>query len=382
MAGKSKRPKLMLDCEELARLQRLRQAPTASLREVQRAQILTRYHSGETVAQIARDLRMTRTSVAKWINRALAVGAVAALKDAYHRPRAPSITEEASAWVVSLACRKPKDLGYAAETWTRSALANHVRSHAVAAGHPSLHKAVKATVQRILAAQPLHPERIRYYLERRDPQFDEKMKIVLLVYQAVALQNEERKHTDSPLPVVTVSVDEKPGLQAIANTAPDLPPVPGKYAEISRDHEYKRLGTCSILAALDLHDGHVTARVERRHRSAEFIALLKDLDQYYSPECSIRLILDNHSAHISKETRAYLETRPNRFRYVLTPTHGSWLNIVETLFGKMARTFLKNIRVQSWAELKDRILRGIAEINAAPIVHRWKKFGSLDELIF
>lgn len=382
MAGKSKRPKLTLDSEELARLQHLRQAPTAPLREVQRAQILTRYHAGETVAQIARDIHMTRTSVAKWINRALAVGAGAALKDAYHRPKAPSITEEACAWVVSLACRKPKDLGYAAETWTRSALANHVRSHAVEAGHPSLAKAVKATVQRILAAQPLHPERIKYYLERRDPQVDEKMKIVLLVYQAVALQNEARTDTGVPHSVITVSVDEKPGLQAIANTAPDLPPVPGKHAEISRDYEYKRLGTCSILAALDLHDGHVTARVERRHRSIEFIALLKDLDRYYPPECSIRLILDNHSAHISKETQAYLETRPNRFRYVLTPTHGSWLNIVETLFGKMARTFLKNIRVQSWGELKDRILRGIAEINAAPVVHRWKKFGALDEIIF
>lgn len=382
MAGKSTRPKLTLDSEELTRLQHLRQAPTAPLREVQRAQILTRYHAGDTVAQIARDLHMTRTSVAKWINRALAVGASAALKDAYHRPKAPSITEEACAWVVSLACRKPKDLGYAAEMWTRSALANHARGHAVEAGHPSLAKAVKATVQRILAAQPLHPERIKYYLERRDPQFDEKMKVVLLVYQAVALQNEERKQTDGPLPVITVSVDEKPGLQAIANTAPDLPPVPGQHAEVARDYEYKRLGTCSILAALDLHDGHVTARVERRHRSVEFIALLKDLDKYYPPECSIRLILDNHSAHISKETQAYLASRPNRFRYVLTPTHGSWLNIVETLFGKMARTFLKNIRVQSWGELKERILRGVAEINAAPVVHRWRKFGALDEISF
>ena len=77
-----------------------------------------------------------------------------------------------------------------------------------------------------------------------------------------------------------------------------------------------------------------------------------------------------------------METRPNRFRYVLTPTHGSWLNIVETLFGKMARTFLKNIRVKSWGELRDRILRGVAEINAAPVVHRWRKFGALDEVIF
>ena len=146
---------------------------------------------------------------------------------------------------------------------------------------------------------------------------------------------------------------------------------------MGRDQEYKRLGTCSILAALDLHEGHVTARVERRHRSREFIALLKDLDQYYPAGCTIRIILDNHSAHISKETHAYLATRANRFQYVLTPKHGSWLNIVETLFGKMARTFLRHIRVQSWEELRARILLGIAEINAAPVVHRWKKFDAL-----
>jgi hypothetical protein len=103
---------------------------------------------------------------------------------------------------------------------------------------------------------------------------------------------------------------------------------------------------------------------------------------HYPPECSIRLILDNHSSHISRETQAWLATRPNRFHYVLTPTHGSWLNIVESLFGKMARTFLKHIRVQSWEELRNRILLGIAEINAAPVVHRWKKFAALDEIIF
>jgi len=127
-----------------------------------------------------------------------------------------------------------------------------------------------------------------------------------------------------------------------------------------------------------LHDGRVTARVERRHRSREFILLLKDLDQVYPAHCTIRLILDNHSSHISKEMRDYLATRPNRFQYVHTPTHGSWLNIVETLFGKMARTFLKRIRVESWEELRERILQGIAEINAAPVVHRWKKFEPLE----
>ena len=378
MAGKSKRSKLLLTNVEVKELQQLAQSRTAPSREVQRAQIVCRYHSGETITEIARALRMTRKSVGKWIARGLALGVKAALKDTYHRPRPPVITEEAKVWVVHLACSKPKELGYAAELWTRKSLAQHVRQHAAEAGHPSLTRAAKATVHRILAAQPLRPEKVTYYLEHRDPDFEAKMREVLLVYQEVALQGGTPSAKEGVVPqVVTVSVDEKPGLQAIANTAPDLPPVPGKHPTVARDHEYQRLGTCSILAGLDLHNGHVTARVERRHRSREFIALLKDLDDYYSPECTIRLVLDNHSAHLSKETQAFLATRPNRFKYVLTPTHGSWLNIVETLFGKMARTFLRHIRVQSWDELRRRILQGIAEINAEPVVHRWKKFDAL-----
>ena len=371
---RSTRPKLILTSEERDQLDQLRESKAAPWREVQRAKILWRYHSGETITDISRSLAMTRVSVAKWIAKALQMGAAAALKDAYHRPKEPVITEEDKAWVVHLASGKPKDLGYAAEVWSRSLLAKHVREHARQAGHPSLARAAKATVQRILAQQPLHPEKVKYYLERRDADFEAKMREVLLVYREVALHNE--KGLLAPL-IVTVSVDEKPGLQAIANTAPDLPPVPGKHASLGRDHEYQRLGTCSILAGLDLHNGHVTARVERRHRSREFIALLNDLDQYYPNECTIRVILDNHSAHVSKETRAFLETKPNRFKYVLTPKHGSWLNLVETLFGKMARTFLRHIRVQSWEELRDRILQGIAEINADPVVHRWRKFQAL-----
>jgi len=377
MAGKSKRSKLVLAPQEVKELQQLSQSPTAPSREVQRAQILWRYHAGETITEIARALRMTRKSVGKWIARGLALGVKAALKDTYHRPRPPVITEEAKAWVVHLACSKPKEWGYAAELWTRKSLAQHVRQHAVEAGHPSLARAAKATVQRILAAQPLHPEKVTYCLEHRDPNFEAKMREVLLVYQEVALQNGTPHPEGVPPQVVTVSVDEKPGLQAIANTAPDLPPVPGKHLTLARDHEYKRLGTCSVLAGLDLHNGHVTARVERRHRSREFIALLRDLDDYYPPDCMIRLVLDNHWAHLSKETQAFLATRPNRFKYVLTPTHGSWLNIVETLFGKMGRTFLRHIRVQSWEELRRRILQGIAEINAEPVVRRWKKFDAL-----
>jgi transposase len=176
---------------------------------------------------------------------------------------------------------------------------------------------------------------------------------------------------------ITVSIDEKPGVLAMANTAPDWPLGAGKQASVAREYKYQRHETLSILAALDLHDGQVVARVECRHRSREFVALLKNLDAHYPSAATIRIILDNHSAHTSKETCAYLATRPNRFNYVPTPKHGSWLNLVETLFGKMARTFLRHTRLASKAELKERILLGIAEINAAPVVHRRKRFDLL-----
>lgn len=356
----------------------LRNSRTVSVREVQRAQILWRYHSGEKVSGIARALGISRPSVLKWIDKALRMGVKAGIQDTPHKPREAVITDDAKAWVVHLACGKPKDLGYAAELWTRSALAKHVRKHAAEAGFPALARAGKATVQRILAAQPLQPHKVKYYLERRDPLFEQKMREVLLIYREVEMQNEAVGKGGATPAVITVSVDEKPGVQAIANTAPDLPPVAGKYPTFARDHEYKRLGTWSILAGLDLHDGHVIARVEQRHRSVEFIALLKELDAYYPAECTIRLLLDNHSAHTSRETQAYLATRPNRFKYVLTPKHGSWLNIVETLFGKMARTFLRHIRVKTREELRERILKGVAEINEAPVVHRWKAFEALE----
>ena len=359
-------------------MEQLARSRTVSHREAQRAAILLGYFAGESIAAIGRRLGLTPLSVSKWVTKALAVGPAAALKDSFHRPKEPVIGDDAKAWVVHVACSKPKDLGYAAEIWSRHALARHIREHAREAGFPALSRAAKATVHRILAAQTLHPEKIKYYLERRDPDFEGKMRNVLIVYQDVELQNAKRAAGEAASGIITVSVDEKPGVQAIANTAPDLPPVPGKHPKIGRDHEYERLGTCSILAALDLQDGHITARVEDRHRSVEFVSLLSDLDARYPTVCIIRIILDNHSAHISKETQAFLSKHPNRFHYVLTPKHGSWLNIVETLFGKMARSFLRHIRVQSLNELKARILKGIAEINASPVVHQWRIFKALE----
>jgi transposase len=374
----SQRAKLVLTSEQLQQLAQLARSRTAPQREVQRARMLCHYQEGRTFTEIAALAHTTRRLVYECVDRALAMGTQAALRDLPHGEQEHTIMPEDKVWVVHLACTKPKELGYAAELWTRRTLAEHIRKVARPSGHPGLAQAGKATVQRILDEQELKPHKIRYYLERRDPDFEAKMRQVLLVYRELSLEPAQGVRTTEGRLVFTVSVEEKPGVQAIANTAADLPPVPREHPAVGRDYEYKRLGTASILAGLDLQEGHVTARVERRHRSREFIALLKDLDAHYPDDAVIRLILDNHSAHLSKETRAYLATRPNRFCYVRTPAHGSWLNLVETLFGKMARTFLRGMRVASWEELKERVLKGIAEINAAPVVHRWRKFEALE----
>jgi transposase len=374
MARTSGRAALVLAPEQKRTLEELAASRTAPVREVERAKVLLGYAAGTSITELQRQLGFSRPMIYRCVDKALATGVQAGLKDKYHRPHEPEITDEAKAWVVSIACTKPKDHGLAAELWTISALARFVSERAEAAGFARLSNAGKSTVWRILDENEIKPHKIRYYLEKRDPEFDRKMQEVLMVYRDVSIYREGAVHDARPHPIYTVSVDEKPGVQAIGLTAPDLPPVPGKAAAVGRDYEYVRKGTVSILAGIDLHSGHIFANVEDRHRSVEFIALLKRLDAYYPSEAIIRVVLDNHSAHISKETMAYLASRPGRFEYVHTPKHGSWLNLIECAFSKMARTFLRHIRVKSIDELKRRILLGIAEFNASPVVFRWNKF--------
>jgi len=191
---------------------------------------------------------------------------------------------------------------------------------------------------------------------------------VLCVYKEVALQNA----SELPQKQVTISYDEKPGIQAIKNIAADLLPLPGKYSTLSRDYEYKRLGTVSLLAGIDLHSGNVIPLVRDRHRSKEFIEFLTELDNSYPKTWKIRLVLDNHSAHTSKETMKYLKTNPDRFEFVFTPKHGSWLNMIEIFFSKIARSFLRHIRVCTKDELVERIYRGISQINEEPVISKWR----------
>jgi len=305
MANVSKKPILVLSDKEVADLKSKANSKTLPFREVQRAKVFYLYYEKKPIKTISSLTNLSRESIYKHLEKVLLFGVDEALKDAEHSPKDPTITEEAKLWVVNIACTKPKDHGYAAEVWSYDSLAKHTRKFAPEAGHDCLKQAAKATIFRILSNNKIQPQKVKYYLERRDEQFEEKMNEVLLVYKEVNLINEQ-KMDENDIEVLTVSIDEKPGVQAIKNIAPDLPPVAGKHSRIGRDYEYKRLGTLSILASLDLHSGEVIALVENQHRSIEFIKLLKKLDERYPPNSKIRIILDNHSSHKSKETMKYL----------------------------------------------------------------------------
>lgn len=366
----SRRAQLKLSESEVEALTALTLSRSEPAGRVQRASILLRYRAGATVSEIARTMGTNRPRVERCVSKALELGVTQALADLPGRGRRPRLTAEARAWVVALACRKPRDLGYAQELWTTQLLAKHVRRHCEAAGHTSLAKLGRGTVSKILSANQVQPHKIQYYLERRDPEFDVKMVQVLHVYKEVEMWRD--KGAPPPNLVAVLSYDEKPGIQALDNTAPDLPPIPGKHSTIGRDHEYVRHGTLSLLAGIDLLSGEVLGLVRKRHRSAEFIEFLKLADAHYPAGARIRLVLDNHSAHVSKETRFFLATLPNRFEFTFTPVHGSWLNLIESFFSKMARTLLRGIRVASEDELKARIELYLREINETPAVFRWK----------
>ncbi len=367
----SQRPKLELSSKEIEELTKIKRSRTEGLARTQRADILLSYHQGQTVSAIAKRLRTNRPKIERTINRALQVGALAALNDFPRTGKPPKITQEAKTWVLSLACQKPKDFGYAAELWTMSGLANHIREHCQDAGHPSLAKINKGAVSRLLSQAIVRPHKIDYYIQRRDPDFDVKMVQVLHVYNEVELLRTQFKDSPSQT-IVYLSYDEKPGIQAIQNITPDLPPVPGLHPSVGRDYEYKRLGTRSLLASIDLMTGQVHGQTYQRHRSFEFIQHLRYLDSVYPQNHKIKMILDNHSSHISKETKSYLKTVPNRFEFIFTPTHGSWLNIIETFFSKMTRSFLRGLRVETVEELEQRIATYLNEINKMPVIHRWK----------
>ncbi|MCD7920919.1 MAG: IS630 family transposase [Clostridiales bacterium] len=372
---------IILTDEDHEYLQSLIRQRTIQAQVVERAKILIYKAQGDANQTIASRLDINVNTVKLCLNKYKSGGIQEALFDRQRKGRPVEITDDSVSWIINIACQRPADLGYSQELWTLKNLHAHVQSHAAEAGFPRLATITKPMIQKILSRNELKPFKIKYYCERRDPDFEQKMHDVLLVYKQVSMQFDENGNIIIPEnePMVhTVSCDEKPGIQAIATTGADLRPTT-ETSCVYRDAEYKRLGTLSLLAGIDLLTGIAIPVVSETHKSSDFILLLKKLDGMYPKGDIIRIVCDNHSAHKSKETRNYLSTLPEgRFVFVFTPKHGSWLNLVESFFSKMTKQMLKGIRVQSKQELEERIYLYFDEVNKEPVVYHWTY--KLDEI--
>ena len=374
---------LPLSDEDKKYLKSLSKTRTIQAQVVDRARILLYKADGVSFDDIAARLNISKRTVRLCISKFNNGGIDAALFDAKRSGRPTEISDDAKAWIINIACQRPADLGYSQELWTLAKLHKHIQQHAQQAGFPRLTTITKAYVQKLLQDNQIKPFKIKYYCEKRDPDFESKMHEVLVVYKQVEMQFDENGNIivpDDYKLTITVSYDEKPGIQAIANTSKDLRPTEDN-GEVYRDYEYKRLGTVSLLAGIDMLTGEAIPLVRDTHKSSDFIDFLKILDKKYPSQDTIRIILDNHSAHTSKETKRFLATMPKeRFEFVFTPKHGSWLNMIEGFFGKMTKQMLRGIRVNSKQELVDRIYQYFDEINKEPVVYHWKyKMDDIEE---
>ena len=370
----SKAISLIISDNDRNRLESIVKTRTIQAQVSNRARILLLKADGESTDSIAEKVGLNRNSVLLCLKKYKEGGVENAIFDAPGRGRNAEISDEEKAWIINIACQRPTELGYSAETWTYAKLTAHINQNAEKAGYVRLSTITKTHVKNILDAAQIKPFRIRYYCEKRDPDFESKMHDVLLVYKQVEMLFDENGELYVPAgeqDLHTVLYDEKPGIQAIATTSEDLRPAEGK-GTINRDYEYRRLGTVSLLAGIDLLTGEAIPLVRDKHTSDDFIDFLKILNDKYPEGDTIRIVLDNHSVHTSKKVKDYLSTMPGRFIFVFTPKHGSWLNMIEGFFGKMTIQMLRGIRVKSKQELIDRIYKYFEEVNQMPVVFHWK----------
>src|SRR5947208_5447196 len=208
---------LAMTDEAIGKLTEISRSRTEAASRVARAQMLLRYAEKPSFYAVGQSLAVHHQTVQRCVERTLAYGPLAALDDRPRPGKEPTITPEAKAWLVSLACDKAKEHGYPHELWTTRLLARHTREYGPAAGHECLTTLVQGTVCKILGQEEIKPHKVRYYLERRDAEFEQKMAEVLCVYREVqVLKKAAAKSTKPDKPVAIVSYDEKPGIQAIA----------------------------------------------------------------------------------------------------------------------------------------------------------------------
>jgi transposase len=332
----------LVSAGDRARLEAIVADRNRAQKHVARARIILGSAERLPVARVAKRAGVGRPAVWRWQERFAEAGVDGLLRDATRKPgKAP--LGAATGWrVVALTCAEPPG---EATHWTGRAMAK-------TAGI-SLR-----SVQRIWAAHDLQPHRIRTFKRSNDPEFAGKLEDIVGLY------------VDPPKHAIVLSVDEKSQIQALDRTQPGLPLKPGKAGTMT--HDYKRNGTTTLFAALDVLDGTVISRCMQRHRHQEFIRFLNAVERVVPAGKVIHAILDNYGSHKHPKVLKWLGRHP-RWVFHFTPTSGSWLNAVETFFSALTRRRLKRGSFHSIVDLQAAINHYIAEHNADPKPFKWTK---------
>jgi transposase len=337
-----------VSAEDRARLEAIVADRNRTQKHVARARIILGAADRHTVTDIARRAGVGRPTVWRWQRRFAEAGVAGLLRDKTRKPGKAPLSDEAARRVVAMTCAEPPG---EATHWTGRAMA--------AAAGMSLR-----SVQRVWAAHDLQPHRIRTFKRSRDPDFLAKLEAIVGLYMA------------PPRHAVVLSVDEKSQIQALDRTQPGLPLKPGKCGTMT--HDYKRNGTTTLFAALNVLDGTVLGRCMQRHRHQEFLRFLNAVEAAVPAGKLIHAIMDNYGTHKHPKIMAWLRRHP-RWTFHFTPTSGSWLNAVETFFSALTRRRLRRGVFGSIVDLQAAIHRYIAEHNDAPAPFIWTK--TVDQIV-
>jgi transposase len=310
-------------------------------KHVERARVVLASLAGDPLQRVAARLGVSRPMIWRWQQRFAEAGIDGLLRDKTRKPGKPPLAAETVARVVALTCAEPP---HQATHWTGRAMAEAVGI--------SL-----SSVQRIWAAHKLQPHRVRSFKRSRDPAFATKLTDIVGLY------------LDPPAHAVVLSIDEKSQIQALDRTQPGLPMKPGRCGTMT--HDYKRHGTTTLFAALNVLDGRVIGRCMQQHRHEEFIRFLNNIERAVPMGKLIEAVVDNYATHKHPKVKAWLERHP-RWTFHFTPTSGSWLNAVESFFSVLTRKRIRRGSFHSLVDLQAAIKRYLAEHNAEPKPFVWK----------
>jgi len=337
-------PQILLTGEERESLEKIVRSPSSEQRAVIRARIILLAAEGLRNEQIQQELRVSKPVVVKWRGR-FALGRMNGLADEAGRGRKRIYGVEMRHMIAATACSDPPPS--VGTHWSVRSLAKHLGVGT-------------SVVHRVLAAESIKPHRFRYWKSSTDPEFAPKMLAVVGLYM------------DPPANAVVLSVDEKTSIQALDRTQPRLPMKPHRIERLS--HEYKRNGTASLLAALEVHSGQIHGQSIRSNNSETFIRFLRKMLNTY-PDKELYVVVDNGSSHRSKRTLAWVN-RKKRIHLMFTPTHASWLNQIEIWFGILTRKVVKRGIFRSREELVAKLMTFIEAYNKDARPFEWTYSGN------